>query len=1283
MTPRIIDTKKLGLNDSGSMGIQCIATNSTASWVYLGRRDSLDRHYLNLIACEMDTVTGEPIGEPIFLPDSTKKSDLGQIRIGKIIVDESKNLLYLCRAIAPGLDKARELEARELEAITVYELDPSGRPMGIVATCNADSMKFPGATQSLDGVYNIAIHQNHLYAVGRGGINGLLIYKLDNQGIPITTTPTDFFPTAASQQVEIFNDKIYLGTTGISPILEVVNLDAQGIPIFASIQTFPIPIGIANEFLDFQISNKGIYPQKDELLKSNRPLTRSLFFLPFDANGLPVLPVQTLPVDGRRGFGVNANDELWLATDDTYNDVLNGSSGNKGIKLTKKDSIAPADNLSIKLKFTRLVCVAENGTPVLLCDSAGVVDFGNQSIVSGWYIHFKVNQASYRQPTTILPEGIKFSLEGYFNALAPVRQLDINLKPGNWSENISLNKFLESTRQPIIFKLKLPSSSFVDPKLSRLEVEIKIYDGLPGGVGVKEILLPPETTAGDLVEFWLPGYGVQDLPDLKAGESALEQRYSANLIEWASQRVQRYLTELRAISRAAVQPKQYSVSPYGIIGWQPSRLQLQTTAELLEYMGFNSSEITKFGWTGLDANEINTAVVIHLPYRDAHVSRPLSTYNIGIPETITQTPLCYFNFFLSEPTLINPILNLWVNSISSELFKNGATSGNIRTISIADEPGWEINSTVCKIRASTKYTQSFREFLKAKLSTYGLTLKDLGVDAPPEAKTEKEIFDATFGILLPAFFTLNKDTLINRRFYYLTVRFLVESASDAFGSIAQLMRGYLAGVNQPNLFTPVNKSNFGGLWAETGRWYGGGNGEPDWFDLGRKNVPAICAENWSGDNFGTNLSYTANLMRCAANLGSEKSFGAYIRGLRLIDPIVPTYAVMTYAGYGCKNFTFFNYGHGPYQGDSWSEYPELYPAIRNALDMLGQAEDLLYPGKPPSAQVAVLHPGASDLWNELGTTCLYQVEAHGIYHALRHAGYAVDLIDEIELKDKFFIDDGYYKDYRILYITGPNIPRSAIDKLKAWVVAGNTLVVTNGAAMRDEYHEKFVSADGLDELLGLTVNSRSEDRTQLGSQGVDRSQYIKIDDLSYGGYAEFLPATHSYPLDNNPVNWTAAKTIASGKNNGVVFATEHQIDPIKQHKAITFGMYFGAAYMLNYGTDSYQSVETRNTRPTNWNPILRKLIVAPVEQLGIAKPVEIDQNLEIECCRLDSTAGIGIVLLNWSGKKAENLTFKVTDFGAFTNVKSVKQGILVANVVGANLEIELPSLETVDVLLIT
>jgi hypothetical protein len=158
-----------------------------------------------------------------------------------------------------------------------------------------------------------------------------------------------------------------------------------------------------------------------------------------------------------------------------------------------------------------------------------------------------------------------------------------------------------------------------------------------------------------------------------------EQRYSAHLIEWASQRVQRYLTELwRVAPTTAVQPKQYSVSACSMIGLQPSRLQLHVTAELLAYMGFNSSVIDRTNWLGLNKDEINNAVDSNLPYRDFSVYSPLYE---GTTESLALIPLCYFDFFLSELT-VKTRLDAWVKDISKGLFENGATSVNIRHIAM-------------------------------------------------------------------------------------------------------------------------------------------------------------------------------------------------------------------------------------------------------------------------------------------------------------------------------------------------------------------------------------------------------------------------------------------------------------------------------------------------------------------------------------------------------------------------------------------------------------------------
>jgi hypothetical protein len=132
--------------------------------------------------------------------------------------------------------------------------------------------------------------------------------------------------------------------------------------------------------------------------------------------------------------------------------------------------------------------------------------------------------------------------------------------------------------------------------------------------------------------------------------------------------------------------------------------------------------------------------------------------------------------------------------------------------------------------------------------------------------------------------------------------------------------------------------------------------------------------------------------------------------------------------------------------------------------VIGRAEDLLWPGARPKPQVAILHPRSSQVWDlkEMavaegisdatntdltGRTVDHMAEVFGIYLALQHANVPADVVDEDDLSA-----DGL-KDYRVLYVTAPNVPAEGQRAVADWVRGGNTLVTTVGAAQRGRYDD--------------------------------------------------------------------------------------------------------------------------------------------------------------------------------------------------------------------------------------
>jgi hypothetical protein len=149
----------------------------------------------------------------------------------------------------------------------------------------------------------------------------------------------------------------------------------------------------------------------------------------------------------------------------------------------------------------------------------------------------------------------------------------------------------------------------------------------------------------------------------------------------------------------------------------------------------------------------------------------------------------------------------------------------------------------------------------------------------------------------------------------------------------------------------------------------------------------------------------------------------------------------------------------------------MWRMLRTVSGMAGLIEDDLLPARPVSTPVAMLLSESSDLWELNGNSQnavepgsaesnVSQEERKNLWYALRHAGYRVDFVTEDDVKE------GLLKNYKVLYVCGQNLQRSAADKLKQWVQNGGVLYATAGAARKDEFDEPLTT---LDEVLGRGI----------------------------------------------------------------------------------------------------------------------------------------------------------------------------------------------------------------------
>ena len=146
--------------------------------------------------------------------------------------------------------------------------------------------------------------------------------------------------------------------------------------------------------------------------------------------------------------------------------------------------------------------------------------------------------------------------------------------------------------------------------------------------------------------------------------------------------------------------------------------------------------------------------------------------------------------------------------------------------------------------------------------------------------------------------------------------------------------------------------------------------------------------------------------------------------------------------------------------------------------MIAHAEDLLYPGKRPAAQVGILFPRSSFVWDTVSVpgelqplenmtehASDYHAEVLGQYIALAiHANIQVDMLDE-----EMVLEPESLAPLKLLVITQPNVPDSAMRAVGAWVREGGTLLTTSGAATADRLNDTSVI---LKNLTGIVEKPR-------------------------------------------------------------------------------------------------------------------------------------------------------------------------------------------------------------------
>ena len=596
-----------------------------------------------------------------------------------------------------------------------------------------------------------------------------------------------------------------------------------------------------------------------------------------------------------------------------------------------------------------------------------------------------------------------------------------------------------------------------------------------------------------------------------------------------------------------------------------------------------------------------------------------------------------YAFDFSEDITLESI-DAWAANLAKPYLDIGYERTDMAAYAMSDEPGWYFPGRFEVLLASPEGMARYHGYLRAQ----GFTPADLGA--------------TDWDVVRPIGQTAATD-LPSKRLFYWTMRFFSWDSAGHFADSTRAMeKAFYPGV--PVL---VNWNFFAGRFYLPGPV--GNNsakqdpdaamGCHDWHEFGRmRGCTMLWTEDWFGDEKAYQWSYYCSRLRVAARLGGV-DFGGYViprtAGGRQ-DGVLQK--ILTIAGSEGKALKYFVFGpEYNFPGNCYSHKSFLLPKMAEAHHMIGQAEDVLWPGRMPQPQVAMLHPRSSQLWdtpegavhrplldvtntNLNGRTTDYFAETFNLYLALQHANIPTEQIDE----DMLNADD--LAVYRVLYVTGPNIPAEGQEAIAAWMKAGGTLVTVSGAGQFDRYNEPC-------DVLGSAGAARPRALVK-DSDALAQSGRIRIGDeevLAYG------PRGRLRRDDDTRLVFTDGKPAL-------------HITRIGQGREVHFTFMPGISYWRSRSG-------TTDKLPTGFSQTLRDLITDPVHDAGVVAPVSANVPL-VETPMLVSEAGAAITVLNWTGAPVDALTMTARPGFAVARAESIKQGPLAIRKIAGGVVVTLP-----------
>ncbi|HVF10448.1 MAG TPA: beta-galactosidase trimerization domain-containing protein, partial [Abditibacteriaceae bacterium] len=519
--------------------------------------------------------------------------------------------------------------------------------------------------------------------------------------------------------------------------------------------------------------------------------------------------------------------------------------------------------------------------------------------------------------------------------------------------------------------------------------------------------------------------------------------------------------------------------------------------------------------------------------------------------------------------------------------------------------------------------------------------------------------------------------LPTRRLFYWTGRFLSQDSSRWLAKkTAALQQEIHPGVgvynNWNNIMGRLYTPGFGVYDTDWNPPESGVGGQ-DWFEYSRlRGGSLLWTEDWFDDANAPYWSYAAARLSAASSKGAGQ-FGAYIMGYTSGQfPGAYAKKAMALIGHGAKHLSYYCFGPayanpgGAYADTSGMRSPHLFRDIAQANQLIGRAEDLLWPGQPAPSTVAILYPRSAQLWDlydpakptqrifaPAGVGVNYDVdyvaEVRGLFQALQNSAIQTEFIEEDDLTAKSLAQ------YKVIYVTEPNIPSEGQQALAAWIQNGGTLAKISNAGTADRYNEptKILSTVG-----GIVEAPRDRFLTGLAFQlqpiaNVTDDKGRKAPLRGVRGTMTSTGGTIEARFDDN------SPAIVSNKAGA--------------GRVVHFAFLPGLSYHFSGTLVPGQSAPIKD-----FSEPLRQWIISPIQAAGVKSPVQVSQIL-VEAPVLTSAKGSAITLLNWNDKAIANLSVRYRAPFKATRVNSGKHGDLKFQSTADGITFTLP-LDAVDVI---